>query len=99
MSYQRRQLSWSTNSVAEKWRNHQESTVNERLRAGLQLLIQFRVLGFGAHGRARILERSLVQKGGFIKAWGQDLWAGRAALGLGGVADYIRFFSILWKGG
>ena len=31
----------------------------------------------------RILETTLVQNGSFIKAWGQDLWAGRApALGL-----------------
>ena len=35
-----------------------------------------------ANGQERILEMSLVQKGGFIKA-GQDLWAERApALGL-----------------
>ena len=26
-----------------------------------------------------ILEKSLVQKGDFMKAWGQDPWAGRAA--------------------
>ena len=32
----------------------------------------------------------LVQNGGFIKAWGQNPRAGRAAaLGLQGVADYI----------
>jgi len=34
-----------------------------------------------ADGQERILETSLVQKGGFIKAWGQDLWAERAAMG------------------
>ena len=31
------------------------------------------VLGFGVDGQERILETSLVQKGVFIKAWGQDL--------------------------
>ena len=35
------------------------------------------------------LDMSLVQKGDFIKAWGQGMWAERAALGLRGVADYI----------
>ena len=28
------------------------------------------------------LKTSLVQKGDFIRAWGQDLWAERATLGL-----------------
>ena len=37
----------------------------------------------------RILETSLVQNGGFIKTQGQDPWAGRAALGLQLVTDYI----------
>ena len=38
----------------------------------------------------RILETSLVQKGGFIKPGRQVSWAGRAAaLGLGGEVDYI----------
>lgn len=37
---------------------------------------------FGADSQERILEMSSVQKGGFIKAWGQDPWAERAALGL-----------------
>ena len=36
-----------------------------------------------ADDQERILEMSLVQNGGFIKALGQDLWAGKAA------ADYI----------
>ena len=39
-----------------------------------------KMLGFD--GQGRILEMSLVQKGDFIKAWGQDPWAERAALGL-----------------
>ena len=30
------------------------------------------MVGFGADGQERILETSLVQKGGFIKAQGQD---------------------------
>ena len=48
-----------------------------------------------ADDQERILEMSLVQNGGFIKArWGggggQDPWTGRvAAPGLQGVADYI----------
>ena len=33
----------------------------------------------GAEDQERIHETSLVQNGGFIKAQGQDLWAGRAA--------------------
>ena len=32
--------------------------------------------------KKEFLKMSLVQKGDFIKAWGQDLWAERAALGL-----------------
>ena len=37
----------------------------------------------GADDQERIIETSLVQNGGFIKAQGLDLWAGRAvALGL-----------------
>ena len=31
--------------------------------------------------KKEFLKTSLVQKGDFIKAWGQDPWAGRAALG------------------
>ena len=43
-----------------------------------------------ADEQERILETSVVQNGGFIKAWGQDPWAGKAAaLGLRWVADYI----------
>ena len=34
---------------------------------------------FGAHDQGRILEMSLVHNGGFMKAWGQAPWAGRAA--------------------
>ena len=34
-----------------------------------------------AHGQERILEMSLVQKCAFIKVWGQDPRAERAALG------------------
>lgn len=33
----------------------------------------------GANGKERVLEMSLVQNGGFIKAGGQDVWAERAA--------------------
>ena len=39
------------------------------------------VLGSRAHGQERILEVSSGQKGGFIKAQGQDMWAGRAVPG------------------
>ena len=39
------------------------------------------MLGSQADGQERILGTSLVQKGGFIKAQGQDPWAERAALG------------------
>ena len=38
-------------------------------------------LGFEGHGQERILETSWVQRGGFIKAWGQDPRAGGAAQG------------------
>ena len=38
-------------------------------------------LGFEADDQKRILETSLVQKGGFIKVWGQDPWEEGAALG------------------
>ena len=45
--------------------------------------ISFGGVRSGANDQQRILETSLLQNGGFIKAWGQDLWAGRAAaLGL-----------------
>ena len=54
-----------------------------------------KMLGFGVNGQERILETSLVQKGGFIKVWGQDPQAERAVLGSWGVADYI-FLS--WEG-
>ena len=40
------------------------------------------IVGFtrsGADGQERNLKTSLVQKGDFVKAWGQDPWAGRAA--------------------
>ena len=40
------------------------------------------MLEFGGNNQERILETSLVQKGSFIKAWGQDPWAERGALGL-----------------
>ena len=40
-----------------------------------------KMLGFEANGQERILEMSLVQKRGFIKAQGQDPWAERAAPG------------------
>jgi len=41
------------------------------------------LVGSRANGQERILETSLVQNGGFIKARGQDPWAeGAAALGL-----------------
>ena len=40
------------------------------------------MLGFGADGQERILEISLVQKGGFIKAQAKNPWAETAALGL-----------------
>ena len=44
------------------------------------LVMWFQVLGLGTDGQERILESSLVQRGGFIKAQGQDPWAERAAL-------------------
>ena len=37
--------------------------------------------GLGANSQERILEMSLVQKGNFIKARGQDPWAERAVPG------------------
>ena len=40
-----------------------------------------KMLGFEADGQEKILEMALVQKGGFIKAQGQDPWAKRGALG------------------
>ena len=44
----------------------------------------------GADDQERVLETSLVQKGGFMKARSQDPWAGRAAaLGLGGEVDDV----------
>lgn len=39
------------------------------------------MLRFETNGQEGILEMSLEQKGGFIKVWGQDPCAGRAALG------------------
>ena len=36
----------------------------------------------GMNSQESIPETSLVQKGGFVKAWGQDPWAEIAALGL-----------------
>lgn len=41
-----------------------------------------KMLGFEVNGQERILELSLVQKGGSIKARGRDPWVERAALGL-----------------
>ena len=41
-----------------------------------------KTLGFEADDQERILEMFLMQKDGFIKAWGQDPWAERAAMGL-----------------
>ena len=38
--------------------------------------------GSGSDGQKRIFEMSLVQKGDFIKAGGQDPWTERTALGL-----------------
>ena len=35
--------------------------------------------GSGTHAKKEFLKTSLVQKGDFIKAQGQDPWAGRAA--------------------
>ena len=35
--------------------------------------------GVWSDSQERILETSLVQNGGFIKAWGEDLWAEGAA--------------------
>ena len=40
-----------------------------------------KTLRFKADGQEGILGTSLVQKGDFIKARGQDLWTERAALG------------------
>ena len=45
------------------------------------LLLDVEMLGFKASGQERILEMSLVQKGGLIKARGWYPWAERAALG------------------
>ena len=59
------------------------------------------VMGFWRGGgglqptaKKEFLRRSLVQKGDFTKARGQDPWAGRAARGLRGVTHYI-----LWSWG
>ena len=43
--------------------------------------IDTEMLGFRVNSQERILEKSLRQKGGFIKAQGQDFWVERAALG------------------
>ena len=40
------------------------------------------MLGFRENGQEGILQMSLMQKCGFIKAGGQDPWTERAALGL-----------------
>ena len=40
-----------------------------------------KALGFEADSQERILEMSLMKKGSFIKAQGQDPWAERAAMG------------------
>lgn len=50
-------------------------------------------MGSRGHVNKEFLKSSLMQKGGFIKAWGLDPWAGRAAqpvCGGGGV-------TILWS--
>ena len=39
-----------------------------------------KTLGFAADGQERFLETPLMQKGGFIKAWGWDPWTERAAV-------------------
>ena len=45
----------------------------------------------GADGQERILERSLLQSGSFIKPWEWDLWTERAtALELGGGAQELE---------
>ena len=46
------------------------------------MVLDVKCWDLGLNGQERILEMSSVQKGGFIKAWGRDLWAQRAALGL-----------------
>lgn len=47
--------------------------------------VKFGGLKSGAADQERIFEMSLLQNGGFTKAWGQDPWAGRiAAPGLWG---------------
>ena len=52
--------------------------------------VRFNGVTFGADSHERILETSLVQNAGFIKAQRTDLWARRAAAPrLSGVADYI----------
>ena len=43
---------------------------------------KIKVLGFRANSQERILEMFPVQKGGFTKARGEDLWVERPALGL-----------------
>ena len=40
-----------------------------------------KAVGFEANSQERMLEMSLLQKGCFIKARGQDPWSERAALG------------------
>ena len=42
-------------------------------------MVRFDGVKSGADDQERILEMSLVQNGGFIKARGQDLWVGRGA--------------------
>ena len=44
--------------------------------------IDVEMVRFRANGQERILETFSVQKGGFIKARGQDPWAERAVRGL-----------------
>lgn len=64
------------------------------------------LLGPAAEGQERIFETSLVQKGGFIKAWGQeDSGAERAAAALGLRGDWRQTWGLwevkireVWKG-
>ena len=40
------------------------------------------MLGFEVDGQEKIIEMSLVQKGGFMKAWVWDLWAEKSCTGV-----------------
>ena len=64
----------------------------------VRILNDVEMLGFRADGQERIFETSLVQKGGFTKAGGQDQRAERAALGSSGVTDHILGSEVKTRG-